>query len=119
MSEPVVIASETTDLRPLLDRISELISMLTPATGGGTAQVTVDTSPVQVSTSSVKTRIVIVKADDDNTGNVYVGFDSGVSSTNGFRLVAGQAVELAIDDLSKIWLVADAVGQKVHVLWLS
>lgn len=98
--------------------IQKLIELLQQPTAGATYQLTVDTTPVQLSSQSFKVKTITIKADDDNTGNVFVGFDDTVSPTNGFRLAAGQGLELLIDDVSKVWVVADTAGQKVHVLVL-
>ena len=88
-----------------------------PPSSGGSQQVTVGTTPVQLPEKSVQS--VTIKADDDNSGNIYVGFDDTVSTTTGFRLKAGQGIDIAIDNLSKIWLVADADNQKAHILWVK
>jgi len=80
-------------------------------------QVDVGTSAVQLTTSATPCKFgVVVKADDDNSGNVYVG-GSGVTTSNGFRLGAGQGISLEIDDASKIYVIADSSGQKVH--WIA
>ena len=101
-------------------RIRELVKLLSQPTSGGTKQLTVNsTAPVQLATEPTPVRTVVVKADDDNAGNVFVGFSDTVSTTNGFRLAAGQAIEIMIDDMSKIWAIADVDGQKIHVLWLA
>lgn len=61
---------------------------------------------------------VDVKADDDNTGVVYVGALSTITAgsadaTDGFRLNPGQSVFLAIDDISKVYVIGSTTGQKV------
>ena len=52
---------------------------------GDTLQVSVGTSAVQVSSESIKIKSVVIKADNDNSGVVYVGFSSGVSASSGMR----------------------------------
>jgi len=81
-------------------------------------QVTVGTSAIQVSSESIACKQVILKADNDNSGDIYVGKDSSVSSANGFRLMPGEAVTIPIDDLSKIWVIATTSGQKLYVIWV-
>jgi len=77
-------------------------------------QTTVGTTAVQLTTTTTSLSFgVLVKADQNNTGNVYVG-DSSVSTTNGFKLSPGQAIEIEIDDASKIYVIADAADQKVY-----
>lgn len=67
----------------------------------------------------------IIKADDDNTGSIYVGA-SDVSSSNGFRLKPGQAANLSDIfirgtncqyDLSQIYVDADTSADHVDVLY--
>lgn len=84
---------------------------------GSCGVVTVGTSVTRLSNSSVHCRVVIIKADDDNSGNVYVGFDENVTTSTGFRLKAGQGVELVINNLNKIYLIADSDDQKVYYVY--
>lgn len=53
------------------------------------------------------------------SGTIYVGVNSGVSSAIGYPLVAAgdNAVEIAIDDPSKIWVIGAAAGQTYK--WLA
>lgn len=53
-----------------------------------------------------------VRAAGGNTGNIYVG-DSGVSSSNGFVLGAGESVSMPIDDVSKVHIDSDNDGEGV------
>jgi hypothetical protein len=83
---------------------------------GLTGQVTVGTTAVQITTATTPIQIVILKADVDNTAKVYWGIET--VSTSNFPLDPGEAIEISIDDLSKIWLIAAAAGQKIHYAWL-
>lgn len=47
---------------------------------------------------------VVVYAPAANAETLYVG-NSGVTTSNGFPLLAGAAIELAIDNLSKIYFL--------------
>ena len=58
---------------------------------------------------------VLIKADEHNTGNVYVGMQ-GVSTHTGFKLAAAQGQEFRTKDSSKVWLAADQDGQLVYYL---
>lgn len=99
--------------------LNTIYIFLRPPAVGKAFQITVGQTPVPLSWSPVQTVSVTLKADDDNTGNIYIGFDDKVSPTTGFRLKAGQGIDIAIDYLSKIWVVADADGQKLYVLYVS
>lgn len=81
-------------------------------------QQTVGTSSIQLTSSSNGAKIgVLVKANDDNTGTVYVGKDANVSSSNGFELGAGESVEIEVHDTLAIFLIASAAGQ--GVTWVA
>jgi len=80
-------------------------------------QVTVGTTSTRL--TSVDTHLmrgVLIKADNDNTGNVYVGGVPSVTTSNGFRLAAGEGVLIEIDNANKVYMIADASNQKVHVI---
>jgi len=59
---------------------------------------------------------VTVKALRTNTRNIYVG-DETVSSSNGYVLAPGEAVDIEIDNLSKVYIDADVSGE--GVCWLA
>jgi len=52
-------------------------------------------------------------------GTIYVGNSSGVSAANGYPLVAAgdNAVEIAIDNPNKIWVIGDAPARTYK--WLA
>ena len=77
-------------------------------------QVDVGTSEVQLTTETDCLSITI-KADDDNTDDVYIG-KTGVTTTNGFRLRPGQAITLYISNPSILYAISGSTGQKVHIL---
>ena len=59
---------------------------------------------------------VVVKALAGNSGTVYVGFDSSVTSSTGFPLAAGEVMffevaALAGRDLAALYLIGSASGQ--------
>jgi len=94
--------------------LSSIDSKVGTQTSFNHGQVTVGTSAVQLP-SAAAVKGVLVKAHKDNTGTVYVGKDSAVSTTNGFELAPGEAIE--VDNANKIWLIADAADQKVS--WIA
>lgn len=53
---------------------------------------------------------VTIKADADNLGNVYVG-RVGVTGKTGFKLRAGEEIELTVDNLNSIYVVASQAKQ--------
>ena len=81
---------------------------------GQTTIGTIETQLIAVSTPCKKG--VLVKALSINTGIVYIG-KIGVTTTTGYELTAGEAVTVEVDDVNKIFGVADAAGQKVS--WIG
>jgi hypothetical protein len=58
---------------------------------------------------------VLVKSSTDNPGRLYVG-NVGVVPGGGFELLPGQAVDVHINDSSKIWIASDTDRQLAFVL---
>ena len=82
-----------------------------------TGQVTVGTSVVQLSSSSVELiKGMVIKADSGNTGNVYAGGNSSVSTSNGFKLAPGEGIFIEVENANLVYLIADASGQKVYAI---
>lgn len=82
-----------------------------------TGQRAVGTSGVALVASSTRaTRGVQLKAAADNTGTVYVGESSSVSSSNGLSLAAGEGLLLKVDDAAKIFVIATEADQTVEYL---
>jgi len=76
---------------------------------------------VQVSTTPVWATLVILQADPNNTGQIYVG-GSNVSSSNGIVLqpLDGLTITPAQGrrvDLREIWVDASTNNQSVRVMW--
>lgn len=81
-------------------------------------QQTVTTAGTRVALSSSATALyagVMVRADVANSGVVYLG-GSTVSSSNGYKLAAGDAVFVAISDLSALSIDASANSQSVSFI---
>ncbi|MEO7396988.1 MAG: hypothetical protein ABIW84_00335 [Ilumatobacteraceae bacterium] len=78
-------------------------------------QVTIGTSAAQADASPLSNRkSVEIAAHPDNTGIVYVGFGSGVTttgSTGGRPLKAQQSIALDVDSSVTIYCIASASGQ--------
>lgn len=62
---------------------------------------------------------VALVAASGNIGNIYVGSDSALASSNGMPLSPNglPGLSLEIDDLSKVWVRGDAAGQKLA--WIA
>ena len=92
-----------------LVKVSSLVETVDAA---GTAQA--------LSTTSLEVVKAVVKAQADNTGNIFVG-DSSVSSATGLVLDAGQEVVLdparGYIDLSQVYIDAGTTDDGVEVLY--
>lgn len=70
-------------------------------------QQTVNTSAVQISTSSViPTNGILIRALSTNSASIFVG-DSGVTTSTGFELVAGETTSFTCD-LSTLYIISVA-----------
>ena len=74
-------------------------------------QSTVGLSQVQLPNNQVYMSVT-VKANNGNSGTVYVGL-TGVAASTGFELGAGESVSLPVDNTNRIFLIADAASQTV------
>lgn len=73
-------------------------------------QVTISTSAVQLA-SNTCIKGVIIKALNGNTGTIYVGNSSGVTSSNGLELGAGESISLPLNNSNLIWVIASVANQ--------
>lgn len=78
-------------------------------------QITVGTAKVAGDDVNIN-GLVYLKAHPDNTGVIYVG-KSNVTTGNGFPLSKSESVPLGISNLSSIYFVASAAGQKLA--WIA
>jgi len=58
---------------------------------------------------------VVVTADVDNGDAVCIGYN-GVTTTNGYKLVAGNSISLRVDNVSAIHCIAPNAGNKVSYI---
>lgn len=79
-------------------------------------QVTVGTSRTSLGSNTSLKFGVVVRADPSNTGNVYVG-NSGVTTSSGYLLAPGDAISIEIDNVNKVYVIADTANQKVY--WIG
>lgn len=111
----VTIASSQT-----LDTVTTVgtVGAVTPPTGVFNGQETVDSAGTAqaIGSSQALNRGVTVKALAGNAGLVYVG-NSGVDSTNGFELAAGEAVYMETDNVADIFV--DAANNDDGVSWIG
>ncbi|MBF6606961.1 MAG: hypothetical protein IVW53_15445 [Chloroflexi bacterium] len=75
-------------------------------------QATVAAAGTRVQLPDGPARTVSIKALHANTGIVYVG-GSTVAAANGYPLNKDDAIDIAIDNLSSIWIDADTNGSAV------
>jgi len=78
-------------------------------------QTSVGTSAVQLGNNTA-IKGVLVKAKSTNTGIIYVGNSSGVTSSTGFELLAGEAVLVPVSNSNLIYCIASASSQSVCLL---
>lgn len=79
----------------------------------GQKAVTTAGTAVQLSSSTVGIHSLVIRALRANTGIIYVGFSSSVSSTTGLELAAGDAVSLTVPSLSEVYLNSSVSAEGV------
>jgi len=98
--------------------LSGIKSSVSVPSSGGTAQLTVGTTPVAAASTPTPAKTVVVKSSSRNSAEVCIGFGSDVSVDTGFCIDPGESVIIDIDDVSKIYLVAGS-DSKVYLLWVN
>jgi|Deesub1362A_J573_1020465.scaffolds.fasta_scaffold00385_18 hypothetical protein len=101
-------------LSDLDSQLAAIADRLGARTGIAYGQVEVSSSGVtQLPSQAIPAGFkVVIKALSTNNGKIYIG-DSSVTTSNGFELTAGEWVTLAIDNLNRIYAIADSSGQKL------
>lgn len=94
--------------------------MITPfvPTSVGCGQKTVTTAGTRVQLADIACKAVSIAALDSNTGVIYLG-DSSVDSTNGRILEPRDSIDLAIDNLNRLYIDSEVNGESISALWIS
>jgi hypothetical protein len=109
-NQVVQIALETAAVADLDELTAALATNLTSLAFG---QVAVGLTQVQLTAQAIADGFqVVIKASVNNTGIVYLGI-TGVLTTTGFELSAGESMALKITNLNKVFAIADAALQSV------
>jgi len=113
---PTIISGKESPLSIISDAVSITGTFKTGA------NLDVDTSAeVLTSTDFDTTQGVIITADVDNSGIVYIGnsdVDAGATdATSGLPLSAGESLFFSANNPSSIFVIGSAVNQKVY--WLA
>lgn len=88
-----------------------------PQDGGeGQTSVTTAGTSVIVLSSGTETDTIYLTADNDNTGEIWLGFTSGDMRNGGLRLEAGQGVAIRVNHRYKP-LYVDATNSDDKVNW--
>jgi hypothetical protein len=78
-------------------------------------QFTVGTSQVEI-VFTKKTKKILIQADHDNTGSIWLGKDGLTTETGAPRLKAGESVEISYNDSTNaLYAISDTPSQKVNV----
>ena len=80
--------------------------MIAGALRNGTQAVTTAGTRVQLTATATPANAVHVEAKPGNTGYIYVGGPTVSSTDYATRLAPGDAFDVAIDDVSKVWIDA-------------
>lgn len=67
-----------------------------------------------------ETGAVLVRANPDNSDDIYVGFDDDVDNNNGFPLQKGESIEMDMDiDKQNLWGYAMSANDDVRFLLIE
>lgn len=88
-----------------------------PATNGESygSQDISDSDPTRVIPADVESGSYIVRAGENNTGTIYLGWDDDVTSSNGFPLKSEESFSADINNASQqLWAIADNNGDELR-----
>lgn len=89
-------------------------------TGGFTQQFTINTTAVALTTQVTGVRKdVSLKALPANTANIFIGFTSGVTTSTGYPLAAGDVIDLELTTAQPIYAISASSGQTLAMLELQ
>jgi len=81
-----------------------------------TGQITVSATPVQIDGTS-NSVFKLVLHNSSASDSIYIGPDSGVTSSNGFDLHSKSTLTLELPPLSSLWIVSDTGSPTVN--WMK
>ncbi len=85
--------------------------------------VTTAATRIQISTTTLGSRLIIIQANTGNVGNIFIGSSNVSSSVFGIKLAAGQSIAFENDgndarfDLSEFYADTDNSGDGFSVLY--
>lgn len=77
---------------------------------GIVTQMNVSTSAVQIPTTPLKYRRALSIRNNSSTAKLYIDFDPGVSTGDGFPINPGEALPIEFNAGIPIWGISDGVG---------
>lgn len=108
----------------LAEKIENMVDIVRDTISGParTGSKSIGTTPTQIGDSGELFSGVSLASDENNAGTLYVGFNDKVtpgtvSQTDGFPIIAGGQVPVSVTNMSKLWIVASQVAQKLF--WLA
>lgn len=81
-------------------------------------QVSVSTAAAQIATGQTNTTgNISLYAHSGNSSTLYLGSSSAVTSTTGYALEAGKSLQVGLENIDELWVIA--AGGTPKVSWLS
>jgi len=120
LSEGPIYQSPGSEIVGTLEDHTTLLTSILAALGGSAyamaaiGPVAVGTSAVSVVAARASMRKVVLESDPQNTGIIYFGLTSGVTTSSGYfaKLVPGGSVPIETTD-KQIYAISDTAGQSV------
>jgi hypothetical protein len=91
------------------------VKSIAQPTGGTAGTVTSGTSHTQFGTSTLQSGVHF-KSAVNNTGTIFVGFNSQVASGIGFPLYNGDQIFIETDNLDNIFHASTVAGATLHFI---
>lgn len=85
---------------------------------GDAKTMVVDTTPQRLGALGTVIKSVTVKAHLANTSAIWLSFSSDMTPDNTFVLNPGESIDIAVNDLGKLWIRAEEGTQIAYIIWV-
>jgi len=97
---------------------NEVVKNLVPFKKWINAEKTINDSLTQLNTENILCRTIRLMAKSTNTNKIYIGSENLTSSNYSIFLDANESVDIEIDNINKIFLIAVVNGEGVNYCYV-
>lgn len=84
----------------------------------GTKTIDSSNSATRITTENTAIRMVRIKANSSNTGEIHIGSNNLTTTNSGLSLAAGEEANVYINNLKEVWVLATQAGDSIGYLFI-